>query len=128
MRGPNVFMGYGTPRKKQGEAQGWLRTGDLGRIDPEGNIYLTGRSKYIIVLESGEKVHPDELEKRLTQSEVIEDICITGRKESRRRSSPQSFTPNPKPPATRGGKPDEETLRKLVGNEIERLGKRARGL
>jgi long-chain acyl-CoA synthetase len=81
VRGPNVFAGYWQAEDATRDAidEGWLRTGDLGRIDAEGNIYLTGRSKYIIVLESGEKVHPDELEAILGQSDLLEDVCIIGR-------------------------------------------------
>lgn len=82
VRGENVSPGYwraeaATRASRAGE---WLRTGDLGRFDEEGNIYITGRSKYIIVLESGEKVHPDELEEKLGQSALIQDICVIGRK------------------------------------------------
>ncbi len=82
VRGPNVFPGYWqaeeeTRAAKVGE---WLRTGDLGRIDEEGNIWITGRSKYVIVLDSGEKVVPDELEDRFAKSDVIEDICVLPRR------------------------------------------------
>ncbi len=78
VRGPNVFAGYWqapeeTSAAKAGE---WLRTGDLGRIDEEGNIWITGRSKYVIVLDSGEKVVPDELEERFSESELLQDVCV----------------------------------------------------
>lgn len=81
-RGPNIFPGYWkapdeTRAAKLGE---WLRTGDVGRIDSEGNIYITGRSKFVIVLDSGEKVHPDEVEERVGRHPLIEDICVVGRK------------------------------------------------
>ena len=78
VRGPNVFAGYWqgpeeTSAAKLGE---WFRTGDLGRIDAEGNIWITGRSKYVIVLESGEKVVPDELEERFNRSDLLQDVCV----------------------------------------------------
>lgn len=81
VRGPNVFVGYwqapeDTANAKAGE---WLRTGDLGRLDDEGNIWITGRSKYVIVLDSGEKVVPDELEERVGEMDVVEDVCIVPR-------------------------------------------------
>ncbi len=81
-RGPNIFPGYWkapdeTRAAKLGE---WLRTGDVGRIDSEGNIYITGRSKFVIVLDSGEKVHPDEVEECVGRHPLIEDICVLGRK------------------------------------------------
>lgn len=54
----------------------WLRTGDLGRIDAAGNIWITGRSKYVIVLDSGEKVHPEEVEEQLARSQLIDQVCL----------------------------------------------------
>ena len=81
VRGPNISPGYWKAPDETREARvgEWLRTGDLGRIDEEGNIWITGRSKYVIVLESGEKVVPDELEERLAESALIEDICVVPR-------------------------------------------------
>jgi long-chain acyl-CoA synthetase len=81
VKGPNVFSGYwqapeATAAAKAGE---WLRTGDLGRIDEEGNIWITGRSKYIIVLDSGEKIVPDELEEHYGAADVVQDIVVLGR-------------------------------------------------
>ena len=104
VRGPNVFMGYWDAPRSDPEAprHGWLRTGDLGRIDREGNIYLTGRSKYIIVLESGEKVHPDELEANLRQSPLHRRHLHhrPHKTAATAPSSPPSSTPTPKPPAS----------------------------
>jgi long-chain acyl-CoA synthetase len=82
VRGENVMPGYWkaedeTRAVKIGD---WFRTGDVGRMDPQGNVYITGRSKYVIVLDSGEKVHPDEVEERLQTSPIIEDVCVVSRK------------------------------------------------
>ena len=81
VRDPNIFAGYWTAPEETSAAKvgDWFRTGDLGRIDDEGNIWITGRSKYVIVLDSGEKVMPDELEERFNTSELIEDVCVVGR-------------------------------------------------
>jgi long-chain acyl-CoA synthetase len=81
-RGENITPGYWRSEDATGEAKlnEWLRTGDIGRIDEEGNVWITGRSKFVIVLDSGEKVHPDELEEKLARSPVIEDIVVTGKK------------------------------------------------
>ena len=81
VRGPNVFAGYweGPEETKAAKVGEWFRTGDLGRIDEEGNIWITGRSKYVIVLESGEKVVPDELEERFSRSELLQDVCVVPR-------------------------------------------------
>jgi len=81
-RGENITPGYWqaedvTRAAKVGE---WLRTGDVGRIDDDGNVWITGRSKFVIVLDSGEKVHPDEIEEKLDLSPAIEDVAVIGRK------------------------------------------------
>ena len=57
------------------DAEGWLHTGDLARIDERGYIFLTGRKKNVIILGSGENVSPEELEAKLNQCpEVTESL------------------------------------------------------
>jgi long-chain acyl-CoA synthetase len=124
VRGENVFKGYWEAPEATAQAiqDGWLYTGDLGRIDKDGNIYLTGRSKYIIVLESGEKVHPDELEDKLKESSLIGDICVLGRKPADKTLVTAIVYPDLQ--AVRGALGDslsEEALRRAVAVEIERL-------
>jgi long-chain acyl-CoA synthetase len=82
VRGPNVMSGYyknetATHEVKVGE---WLRTGDIGRIDKNGNIFITGRAKSVIVLDSGEKVYPDELEEHFADTPLVRDVCIIGKR------------------------------------------------
>ncbi|MEX0749847.1 MAG: AMP-binding protein [Dehalococcoidia bacterium] len=81
-RGENITPGYwnGEDESRAIKVGGWLRTGDVGRIDEDGHIWITGRSKFVIVLDSGEKVHPDELEEKLELHPLIEDIVVMGRK------------------------------------------------
>ena len=61
VRGPNVMMGYFRNPEATREAivNGWFRTGDLGRLDRHGNLYLSGRSKEVIVMSSGKNIYPD---------------------------------------------------------------------
>jgi long-chain acyl-CoA synthetase len=125
VRGPNVFQGYWQAEDATRAAMddSWLRTGDIGRIDAEGNVTLTGRSKYIIVLESGEKVHPDELEVLLSQSELLQDVCITGREVSGARGVRTHVTaivyPSVEVAQSRSGNLDAESLHALVDAEID---------
>jgi long-subunit acyl-CoA synthetase (AMP-forming) len=56
----------------------WIETGDLGELDAEGFLHIRGRAKQIIVLASGKKVHPEEVETALAGNPHIEDVCVLG--------------------------------------------------
>jgi len=58
----------------------WFHTGDLGKIDQQGFLYITGRIKNLIVLGGGKKVHPEEVETCLSRSPMFKEVCILGRK------------------------------------------------
>ena len=79
-RGPNIMLGYyedeASTRKTLVER--WLYTGDLGRIDDDGNLFLVGRSKEIIVDTNGKNVYPDELEELYGDSPYIKELSIVG--------------------------------------------------
>src|SRR5437867_7587703 len=78
-RGPNVMLGYFGHEEATRETVGdrWLYTGDLGRIDDEGNLYLVGRSKEIIVDTNGKNVYPDEVEEQYQDSPKIKDLALS---------------------------------------------------
>ena len=128
VRGPNVFAGYWqAPEETKAAMVGdWLRTGDLGRIDEDGNIWITGRSKYVIVLDSGEKVIPDELEERFSRSDLLQDVCVVPR--HNRNKTLVSAVVFPSPDAVRaqlpeGEEPTEASVRKLVQDELDAFAK-----
>jgi long-chain acyl-CoA synthetase len=79
-RGPNVMLGYyKNEQATQGALSGrWLYTGDLGRLDEEGNLYLVGRSKEIIVDTNGKNVYPDEIEELYKDSPYIKELGVVG--------------------------------------------------
>ena len=79
-RGRNVFKGYWNKPDKTAETieNGWLRTGDLGRLDNQGYLYITGRAKDIIITAGGKNITPAELENRLKFSPYIADAVIIG--------------------------------------------------
>jgi long-chain acyl-CoA synthetase len=124
VRGDNVFLGYwDAPEETAATKQdGWLRTGDLARIEKDGSIYLTGRSKYVIVLDSGEKVIPDELEEALSQSELIADVCVLGRRVRDKVQVTAVIHPDVEAARNRGVT-DTPSLTRLVSGEVDRLGK-----
>src|SRR5436190_5798561 len=79
-RGPNVMVGYfgNEEATKQALIDRWLYTGDLGRLDDDGNLYLVGRSKDIIVDTNGKNVYPDEVEEVYQDSSYIKELSVIG--------------------------------------------------
>ncbi|HEX8910630.1 MAG TPA: AMP-binding protein, partial [Anaeromyxobacteraceae bacterium] len=87
-RGPNVMAGYwkaGSARPEIDAAltsevleDGWLRTGDLGRLDAEGRLVLVGRKKDVIIDADGKNVHPDEVEERYRSDDLVKELSVVG--------------------------------------------------
>jgi long-chain acyl-CoA synthetase len=79
-RGPNVMLGYyeNEAATRATLVDRWLHTGDLGRVDEDGNLYLVGRSKEIIVDTNGKNVYPDELEEAYENSPYVKELSIVG--------------------------------------------------
>ncbi|MFN8636003.1 MAG: AMP-binding protein [Chloroflexota bacterium] len=80
VHGPNVMRGYWKDPERTAEVlhEGWYSTGDLARIDPEGNIFLAGRAKELIVLPSGLNVWPEDVEGSLRADPLVKDAVIIG--------------------------------------------------
>jgi long-chain acyl-CoA synthetase len=79
--GPHVMQGYyrrADLTEKVVDQDGWFHTGDIGRLDKDGFLYITGRIKNIIVLGSGKKVNPDEVEAVIARSALIKEVCVLG--------------------------------------------------
>ena len=86
VKGPNVTQGYYKDAQHTAElfdAQGYLRTGDLGYLDKENYLYLKGRMKNIIVTEGGKNVYPEEIEDLFQLYTQVEQILIRGYQEDK---------------------------------------------
>jgi long-chain acyl-CoA synthetase len=108
IRGGIVMKGYFNRPDATAETlhDGWLSTGDLGYLDAEGRLFITGRKKEIIVLSSGKNLYPEEIEAHYRQSPFIKELCVLG--------------------VTRPGEPAAERLHAVVLPDEEAL--RARGV
>src|SRR5579863_2789199 len=80
IRGAIVMKGYwNRPEATAAVLQdGWLRTGDLGYFDADGNLFITGRKKEVIILSNGKNVYPEEVEAHYLKSPFIKEICVLG--------------------------------------------------
>jgi len=80
IKGPMVMKGYYRNPAATADvlSDGWFKTGDIGRIDREGYLFITGRSKEVIVLGSGKNIYPEDVEKLYLASPLIKEICIVG--------------------------------------------------
>ena len=81
VRGPNVMQGYYNNKKVNRDSideKGWMATGDIGKLDSEGYLYITGRKKSIIVTPGGKNVYPEEIEEMLNSSPYVLESLVLG--------------------------------------------------
>jgi long-chain acyl-CoA synthetase len=80
--GPNIMKGYYKRKELTSRVvvNGWLHTGDVGYVDEEGFLFITGRSKDVIVTAAGVNVYPDEIEFALKKIPAVKESCVSGAK------------------------------------------------
>ena len=78
VRGSSVMQGYyHMPEETAATLEdGWLKTGDLGYVDGDGFVFLTGRKKNLIITPNGENISPEEIENKLSESRLVQEVLI----------------------------------------------------
>ena len=80
VKGPNVMLGYYNNPEETNKVlvDGWFHTGDLGKIDSNGYLYITGRCKSVIVTKNGKNIYPEEVEYYLNDNPLISESLVSG--------------------------------------------------
>ena len=78
VKGSSVMQGYYKMPEETAQTleDGWLKTGDLGYIDEEGYLFLTGRKKNLIITPNGENVSPEEIENKLSEKRLVQEVLV----------------------------------------------------
>ena len=84
LKGPHIMRGYYKNEEATHEMikNGWLHSGDLGHLDSDSNLFITGRAKEVIVLPSGKNIYPEDVENLYNKSSLLKEICVIAQKSS----------------------------------------------
>lgn len=128
LKGDCIMKGYHNQPELTAEtidADGWLHTGDIAKITPDGHIYITGRIKNMIVLSGGKKVFPEEVESVLEKSSYFSEVCVIGVSRSfGSKDGTEDIAAVIVPTDELYSKYDDETVDKLCRDEVKRLSQR----
>ncbi len=118
---PSLMKGYyNNPTATEAVIkEGWFHTGDLGWVDADGYVYVTGRIKDVIVTGAGKNVYPADLEAIYQSIPAIKEICVLGVKSGLTEDIHAVLTPQADPPDSRA----QAEVKKEIQREIQRIGK-----
>ena len=129
VKGSNVMIGYykNEEATRQVLQEGWLHTGDLGKIDREGFLYVTGRKKSLIVTKGGKNISPEEIEEELLKSPFVKETLVLARIHPRTKNEEvhaiiyPDFDQMDEVALGKGVPLDEKEIRKLIEPHVEKV-------
>jgi long-chain acyl-CoA synthetase len=129
VKGPSVMMGYYEDPENTAEAlkDGWFYTGDLGFIDDDGFVHITGKKKNVIVTKNGKNIYPEEVETLLNKSRYIKECIVFGKDDPVYGDIVVSATIVPEMEIIEsefeGRKPTEDEIREIIRKEVKEVNK-----
>ena len=130
IKGGNLMLGYYENPELTADAitDGWYHSGDLGYIDKDGFVHITGRKKDIIVTKNGKNIFPEELETYLSRSEFIDDSLVMGKERGGDTIIAAQIVPNYSEVEAKLGKDyTQEQLVELIKDEITKVNNMVQG-
>lgn len=128
VKGPSVMLGYYKDEKQTNDVlkDGWFHTGDLGYLDKDGALFITGRKKDLIVLQNGKKVFPEEIEVLVNRLEDVSESFVYALPEKNDPSNVKiaiKVVYDEKVVKSKYKDVDEETLKSIIWDEIKEINK-----
>ncbi|MBR6033276.1 MAG: AMP-binding protein [Clostridia bacterium] len=129
-RGDSVMLGYYKDEEETKKVlkDGWFYTGDLGRIDSDGFLYITGRCKSVIVTKNGKNIYPEELEYYLNENPLIEEAIVVGVYNEKENDTTITASVFPNMDAVKehlsNSNPSKEDIQKLMNFVIQDINKK----
>ena len=130
VKGPNVMIGYynNEEETKKSIRNGWFYTGDLGKIDENGYLYITGRCKSVIVTKNGKNIYPEEVEYYLNDNPLIAESLVLGIKKDNDDETYINAQIYPNMEAIKeslkGSIPTKEELLKIISDVVNSVNKK----
>ena len=125
-KGPNVMLGYYENKEATDEVlkDGWFHTGDLGYIDKDGFVFITGRKKNVIVLKNGKNIYPEELELLINNLSYVAESMVYGKPKDDDLLLSVKIVYNEEYVKEKYSNISEEKLKEIIWNDIKEINKK----
>lgn len=124
-KAPNVMLGYYEMEEETEKVlkDGWFNTGDLGYIDKDGYLFITGREKNVIVLKNGKNVYPEEIEQLISKLPYVSEVMVFGKEKEDDLVVSAKIVYNKEYVKEKYKDIDEEELREIIWKDIKKINK-----
>ena len=124
-KGPNIMLGYYENEEETNKVlkDGWFYTGDLGYIDNEGFLFITGRQKNVIVLKNGKNIYPEEIETLINNLPYVEESMVYGKEKDDDLIASVKIVYNKDYMNSHYPEKSEEEIKNIIWEDIKKINK-----